>query len=721
MKKILFLFAVLFWTISVQSQTLLRLGQIDTIWNTRNVPLGLNNTNTWYTLYNHSPLTPVAPLSISTNTISISQSNTSTNGYLSSTDWNTFNNKGSGSVTSIATGYGLTGGTITTTGTLKVDTTSGSSGGSRLATQYYVASSSPTLTFTSPLTKTTNTVTISQSSGSTNGYLSSTDWTTFNSKQDALTATSPLSISTNTISISASPTFTTSVTTPTINGGISTFTTSVTTPTINGGVSTFTTSVTTPIIYGGTGVGSNLIWQPTTGVGTSTSAGITAKVGNNGATTSQIWLNDGTIQLGGATSTGRGLDIKQGTATFGIGNLTTSSSTAALYLNQSSPSGTNYALGGTSGATTINSTADLRMSINDTYIARCTSGNFTINDAVKFNLGGGNPTGNIMLFGSATTSDLTANILIATGNTAAKGLVIQGKSAQTASEFEIQASTGNKSFAFNSGLGTLTFGNLTPSSTNYAIKSTGTDLQLNAPTGNGVSLTVNNVDKFSVTATTATMATLVTQFTAFGLTVGRFGTLTTNDATADFSFGGSATTKKVMVLQPLASQSANIFETQISTGAVRFAINNLGVPVLPAGTATASTAPLKFTSGTSLTSPEAGAMEFTTDNYFLTGTTGTTRKTISDFSYRAITGARTLDGSDELIDCTSGTFAVTLPTAVGFTKQYTIKNSGTGFITLNTTSSQTIDGSASGAIVFGQYHGYILRSNGTNWIVTGVF
>jgi len=47
---------------------------------------------------------------------------------------------------------------------------------------------------------------------------------------------------------------------------------------------------------------------------------------------------------------------------------------------------------------------------------------------------------------------------------------------------------------------------------------------------------------------------------------------------------------------------------------------------LAAGTATASTAPLKFTSGTSLTTAEAGAIEFTTDDFFATITTGAARK-----------------------------------------------------------------------------------------------
>lgn len=49
---------------------------------------------------------------------------------------------------------------------------------------------------------------------------------------------------------------------------------------------------------------------------------------------------------------------------------------------------------------------------------------------------------------------------------------------------------------------------------------------------------------------------------------------------------------------------------------------------LKAGTATASTAPLKFNSGTLLTTAEAGAVEFNTDDYYATITTGAARKPI---------------------------------------------------------------------------------------------
>ncbi len=48
-----------------------------------------------------------------------------------------------------------------------------------------------------------------------------------------------------------------------------------------------------------------------------------------------------------------------------------------------------------------------------------------------------------------------------------------------------------------------------------------------------------------------------------------------------------------------------------------------------AGTAAAGTAPLKLASGTLLSAPEAGALEFNTDSYYLTQSTGAVRKKIA--------------------------------------------------------------------------------------------
>ena len=68
---------------------------------------------------------PVVSSGGATPAISMAAATTSVDGYLTSTDWTTFNNKttNTGTVTSIIAGSYLTGGTITTTGTLAVDAT----------------------------------------------------------------------------------------------------------------------------------------------------------------------------------------------------------------------------------------------------------------------------------------------------------------------------------------------------------------------------------------------------------------------------------------------------------------------------------------------------------------------------------------------------------------------------------------------------------------------
>jgi hypothetical protein len=84
--------------------------------------------------------------------------------------------------------------------------------------------------------------------------------------------------------------------------------------------------------------------------------------------------------------------------------------------------------------------------------------------------------------------------------------------------------------------------------------------------------------------------------------------------------------------------------------------------------------------------------------------------------YKAINSTYTLQATDNLLDCTSGTFTLTLSTAV--TKQgqvFIIKNSGAGVITVATTLSQTIDGAAT--LVLNQYDSYTVVSNGANWII----
>lgn len=119
---------------------------------------------------------PIASSGGTTPTISISQATTSTDGYLSSTDWNTFNNK-------------------QPAGT-------------------YVTS----VGATSPVTSTggtTPTIAMPAATGSVNGYLTSTDWTTFNSKGNG-TVTSVAALTLGTTGADLSSTVANGTTTPVI-------------------------------------------------------------------------------------------------------------------------------------------------------------------------------------------------------------------------------------------------------------------------------------------------------------------------------------------------------------------------------------------------------------------------------------------------------------------------------------------------------------------------
>lgn len=87
-------------------------------------------------------------------------------------------------------------------------------------------------------------------------------------------------------------------------------------------------------------------------------------------------------------------------------------------------------------------------------------------------------------------------------------------------------------------------------------------------------------------------------------------------------------------------------------------------------------------------------------------------------NYDAKTANYTITTEDYTIDCTSGTFTVTLPTAVGtagYGQVYNIKNSGTGVITVVTTSSQTIDGETTQTLFADS--SMCVHSKDANWII----
>jgi hypothetical protein len=122
---------------------------------------------------------PVVSSGGATPAISMAAANTTTNGYLTSTDWNTFNGKGSGTVTSVAAL------TLGTTGT-------------DLSSTVATGTTTPVITLQVPTASATN-----------RGALSSTDWSTFNGKAPGVTfTTSYVPYGQGTTTLNQSSTFT---------------------------------------------------------------------------------------------------------------------------------------------------------------------------------------------------------------------------------------------------------------------------------------------------------------------------------------------------------------------------------------------------------------------------------------------------------------------------------------------------------------------------------
>jgi hypothetical protein len=146
-------------------------------------------TSTDWTTFNNkgsgtvTSVTATSPVTSSGGTtpvIAMPAATTSVSGYLTSTDWTTFNNKGSGTVTSVAAI------TLGTTGT-------------DLSSTVATGTTTPVITLQVPT-----------ASASNRGALSSTDWSTFNGKAPAVTYTStyvPYGQGTTTPALSSSFTY----------------------------------------------------------------------------------------------------------------------------------------------------------------------------------------------------------------------------------------------------------------------------------------------------------------------------------------------------------------------------------------------------------------------------------------------------------------------------------------------------------------------------------
>jgi hypothetical protein len=143
-----------------------------------------------------------------------------------------------------------------------------------------------------------------------------------------------------------------------------------------------------------------------------------------------------------------------------------------------------------------------------------------------------------------------------------------------------------------------------------------------------------------------------------------------------------------------------------SSGNVGIGVTDpLSVLHLKAGTATANTAPLQFTSGTLETAPRAGVMEFLTDKFYGTITTGAARKTFAFLESPALvtpnigvasgasltlTGALVVDTATLVVDATNDRVGINTATPLSKLHVTGLANVATGALSSTTGAPTTV-------------------------------
>jgi len=123
---------------------------------------------------------------------------------------------------------------------------------------------------------------------------------------------------------------------------------------------------------------------------------------------------------------------------------------------------------------------------------------------------------------------------------------------------------------------------------------------------------------------------------------------------------------------------------------------------------------LKPGTGVTITYANNIATNFTDVTISATGSGSGITREINNVAINTNAGA---SAGIDYVYLVSGTTAITLPTAVGNTNLYTIKNVGNGIVTVNTTGGETIDDD-SNVIMPVKYTAVDIISNGTNWKIT---
>lgn len=418
----------------------------------------------------------------------------------------------------------------------------------------------------------------------------------------------------------------------------------------------------------------------TTGIANSNGGSMVLAGGTGGATTNVIGGSGG----GFALSSGAG-----GTNTI----------TSGLVSSPTNTGGAFSLIAGNGGAVTVNG--------GTIIFVPATGGSFGMNAGA-----GGTVTNNIAGASSGSIGG-TLNISSGTGGTA---------TASPAKAFTITGGAGG-GMTYNLGAG-----GTSSNSTTLNIGGAGGAFTLSGGTGGTANGSGNNTgglgSALTLTSGQGGNPTVVASFTATGGKGGDIslianggrnvsGTNAIGGASGIMSFqvrsGGTGTatngTDGYIKFDSATSTGGSVTERMRMTTGGNFGFGitaPTAVIHLKAGTATASTSPLKYTSGTLLSVAEIGAQEFLTDKYYCTITTGTARKeyTLNDI---ALTSGRvpftTTNG--RLTDSANLTFSGSNLTVSG-----TISASNLGVRTSFTPSDLT---PTAGTVTGGTKTGWYLR------------
>jgi len=631
-------------------------------------------------------ITATAPLSRTvgnTPTISISQANATTDGYLSSSDWVTFNSKGNGTVTSV-------------TGTAPVSVTSGN----------------------------TPVVSMSAANGSTNGYLTSTDWTTFNSKSDFSGAYSDLTgkptIPTNNNQLTNGAGYITSSSIPTVGNGKLTIT-------VDGTPTEFTANQSSDTnLSFTTGSGTSIAVKDE---GTQITSGVTSFNFVGAGVTATNSSNDVTVTIPGGSS-GSGTVTNVSALTLGTSgtdltsSVVNSTTTPVITLNVPSASATNRGVLTSSDWSTFNSKTDNTGTVTQIVASSpLTGGTITSSGTIGIPQATTSASGYLTstdwntfnnksdTSGTVTNVSGTAPITVANSNTTPAISIAQASTSVNGFLSATNWNTfNNKQDALVSGTNIKTInGNSILGSGNLVVSGSANNntITLTAGTGltGGGSFTLNQSSDDTITfnnsitnnnqltngsnfITASSADTLtnksgnISQWTNDSGFITSASLPTVNDGTLTITVDGTATTFT-------ANQSGNS-SVSITTGS-------------GSGTVTEVTAnsPLSVTSGT--TTPDLSiAQANTTTNGFLTSTDWNTFNGKSDFSgaYADLTGKPTIPTTTSQLTNDSGFITAsstdTLTNKSGSNSQWT---NDEGYITSaslptvgNGTLTITVDG-----------------------------